>query len=103
MRNDGRPVDCNLHLPTAHGKYNYPTALGPNKKGSRILQDDNTIEILDMTGSLPKEPLSPFPMPTLNLIGTEADPGGRVLCHMFKLTVTKASRYFEQTHDQLRP
>ncbi len=103
MRNDGRPADCNLRLPTAHGKDNDPTALGPNKQGRGILQKDNTIGILDTTGSLPKEPLNPFPMPTLNLNGTEADPGGRVLCHLFKLMVTKASRYFEQTHDQLRP
>ena len=103
IRNNGRLAGCNLRLPTTHRKDNDPIALGPNKKGSGILQNDNTVEILDTTSLLPKEPLSLFPMPTLNLNGTEADPGGRVLYHLFKLTVTKASRYFEQTHDQLRP
>ena len=103
MRNDGRPAGCNLRLPTARGKDSDPTALGLNKKGSGILQNDNTIEILDMTGSLPREPLGPFPIPTLNFNSTEADPRGRVLYHLFKSKVTKASRYFKQTHNQLRP
>ena len=103
MHNDGRPAGYNLRLPTAHRKDNDPTALRPNKKGSGILQNNDTIEILDTTGLLPKEPLSPFPIPTLNLNGTEADPGGKVLRHLFKLTVTKASRYCEQTRGQLRP
>lgn len=103
MRNDGRPADCNLRLPTAHGKNNDLTALGPNKQGRRILQKDNTIGILDTTGSLPKELFNPFLMPTLNFNGIEADPGGRVFCHLFKLMITKIFRYFEQTHDQLRP
>ena len=57
------------------------------------------IEILDTTGLLPKEPLSLFPILILNLNGTEVDPGGRVLRHLFKLTVTKASRYFKQTYN----
>ena len=77
MRNDGRPAGCNLRLPAAHGKDNNPTALGPSKKANAILQNDNMVEILDRTGSPPKEPFNPFHMPALNLNGTEADPGGR--------------------------
>ena len=103
MRNDGRPAGGNLHLPTAHAKDKNPTALRPSKKGSAVLQNDSTVDILDRIGPPPKEPLRLFHMPALNLDGTEADPGGRVLRRWFKLTVTKASRYFEQTHYHWRP
>ena len=99
--NNGRPAGCNLRLPTAYGKDKNPTALKPSKKGSRILQNDNTIDIL--ASPPPKEPLSPFHMPALNLDGTGADPRGRSPPLLFKLTVTKASRYFEQTHYHWRP
>ena len=89
------PIGYNLRLSTADRRDNDPIALRLNKKGSRILQNNNTIEILNTTNLLIKDPHSLFSILILNLNGTEEDPRDRVLCYLFKLIVTKASRYFK--------
>ena len=80
-RKDGQPAVSSLRPSTAHGESNNPTALGPSKKGSEILQNYDLIEILDMTAPLPKEPFDPFHMPAPNLSGTKTDAGGTILHH----------------------
>lgn len=78
LRRDGRPTASNLRVSTARGKGNNPTALGPGKKWSGILQDHDLIETLDMTALPPDESLDPFHVPAPNLNGTEREAEGTV-------------------------
>lgn len=80
-RKDRQPAAFSLRPTTVHAKSNDPTALRPSKKGSKILQDYDLIESLDMSATLPKEPLDPFHMPAPNLNGTKTDAGGTIPHH----------------------
>ena len=84
IRKDGQPVACSLRPSTAHAKSNDPTVLRPSKKGREILQDYDLIEILDMTATLPKEPLDLVHMPAPNINATKTDAGGIILHHRLK-------------------
>lgn len=75
----GRPTTFNLFLSTARGKGKNLTALGPSKKLSEFLQDDDCIEILDMAGSPPKESLNQFDVSASDLDDTQRNMEGRAL------------------------
>lgn len=78
MRKEGRPTDCNLR---PYGLWEGQRCYGSwtEWKGSKILQNFNVIETLDMTGPLSREPSNSLHMSVLNFNGTEADIGGTFL------------------------
>ena len=77
---DGRPAASDFRLSTARAKGNNPRALGPSKGSSRTLQNYDLIEIFNLTGLLPEEPLNPFHAPASGLDSTQRNVGGTVLC-----------------------
>ena len=83
LRRDKRPTASNLRLPTAYAKDNDLTFLGPSKEPSGRLQDYDLIEVLDMTGPPPEEPLHPFHAPAPDLDYTERDAEGRIPSRCF--------------------
>jgi hypothetical protein len=79
LHRDGRPTTFNLCLSTARGKGKNLTALESSRKLSEFLQDDDCIEILDMTGPSPKKSLNQFDVSASNLDDTQRNIEGRAL------------------------
>ena len=67
----------NLDVFTTGGEGNILTVLRPFNEPSRRLQDDDLIEILDITAPPQKEFFNPFREPAPDLDDTKVDAGGK--------------------------
>lgn len=79
LRRNEQPTASKLHVFTACRKGNDPTALGPSKKPSGILQNYDLIEILNLDDPSPKEPFNQFHMSTKDFDDIQKDPESTVL------------------------
>lgn len=79
LHRDERSKTSNLCLSSARGKGKIFTALGPSKKLSEFLRDDDCIEILDMAGPPPKKSLNQSDVPASDLDDTQRNMKGRAL------------------------
>lgn len=79
-----QPTVLNLGVPMASGQGNSATALGLSNEPSGRLQDNDLIELLDMTGPAPKGSLNLFCESASELNGTEVDVESRILFSSFE-------------------
>lgn len=63
LHRDERSTISNLCICTDRRNGKYPAVLGPSKNPNEILQDEDRIEILNMTGPSLKEPLNHLDVP----------------------------------------
>ncbi len=78
LPSDGRPIAINTDIPSISRDGKAPTALGRSYKLSRILRNDDPIEIINTTALSPKNCLSPSYILVLDLKDAEANAGGKV-------------------------
>ena len=83
QRKDGWPAVSSLRVSMAREKSDMPSTLGLDKGWSGNPQDCDLIEIVDMDGLSPEEPLNPFQGPASDFDSTVKHAEGTVLCGYF--------------------